>query len=327
MEEGLVVVTGIGGCVGSAVAHAFAARGWDVRGLVRERRGSSPATDDGYREHVGDLGRPQTLGGLCEGADTVVHTAAMVDDWGAEDLFRRANNEGTKALLEEAHRQHVRRFVYVSTIDVFGFRKDIVIDETSPKLCVNHPYSLTKLEGENLAWSFQDRGLEVSVVYPTWVFGPGDRHLTPELVRGLRSGQLVYVNRGSAPMELTYSENLAEAIFLVASAKQAAGEGYIVEDGYGLTFKDFVELIAGTAGLRPPRFSVPYPIGLGMGLVSEGIARATRSSKRPLMTRYAVQGIGLGMRYNVSKLRSLGYRPAVGVEEGIRRTIAELEAV
>ncbi len=324
MSEGIAVVTGVGGCVGSAVARVFAARGYEVRGLVRDKGAGWAENADGYTEHVGDLTRPDSLRELCNGANTVVHTAAMVDDWGAEEAFYQANCEGTKALLEEAQRSRVGRFVFVSTIDVFGFRNDVVIDEETPKVGVDHPYSRTKLEAENLAWSFQDRGMEVSVVYPTWIFGPGDRHLVPELVRGLRSGQLVYFSGGKAAMELTYNENLADAIALVAGSKQAAGEGYIVSDGFGLSFKGFVELVAKAAGLRPPRFSVPYSVGLGMGAVSEAVARARRSATRPLMTRYAVREIGVGPRYDVSKLESLGYRPAVGVEEAVRRSVAAL---
>ena len=324
MSAGIAVVTGVRGCVGSAVARVLIARDYEVRGLVRTGGTGSAEDADGYTEHVGDLTRPESLGELCNGASTVVHTAAMVDDWGAEEAFHRANFEGTKAILEEAQRSGVGRFVFVSTIDVFGFRNDAVINEKFPKMGVDHPYSRTKLEAEKLAWSFQDRGMEVSVVYPTWIFGPGDRHLVPELVRGLRSGQLVYFSGGKAAMELTYNENLADAIALVASSSQAAGEGYIVSDGFGLSFKGFVELVAEAAGLRSPRFSIPYSVGLGMGAVSEAVARARRSATRPLMTRYAVREIGVGPRYDVSKLESLGYRPAVGIGEAVSRSVGAL---
>lgn len=324
-DRPVVAVTGAHGCVGAATARAFAARGYGVRGLVRSDR--PPPVSSAWEAHRGDLTQPSTLRGLCEGADTVVHTAALVGDWEREEVFWRINREGTRALLDEAQRAGVRRFVYVSTADVFGFRTDTLIDERLPKLCPPYPYSLSKLEGERLAWERNEHGIEVSVVYPTWVFGPGDRHLVPELIDGLRTRQLVYFARGRTPLELTYSENLGEAIVLVASSRQAAGQSYIVGDDYGATFGSFIDLLAEATGLRPPRFSVPVGVAYGAGAVSEAVARAARSTKRPLFTRYAVRSAASGMRYRLGRIRALGYEPRVGLRDGIARTIAELAGV
>ena len=63
----------------------------------------------------GDLTRPETLAGRCEGTDTVVHTAGLVEDWGPEDRFRAINIDGTKALPQEAKAAGIRRFVCVLT--------------------------------------------------------------------------------------------------------------------------------------------------------------------------------------------------------------------
>jgi nucleoside-diphosphate-sugar epimerase len=314
-KHDLAVVTGVTGCVGSAVADVLIARGWQVRGLVRRSSGGD------YKEHVGDLTDPDSLRGMCEGARLVVHTGANVSDWGPRRDFWRVNRDGTRAVLDEALRCGVERFVYLSTVDVFGFRDRAVIDERSPKLCPPYHYSLSKLAGENLAWSYQRRGLDVTVVYPAWVFGPGDRHLIPELAAGVRDRKLVHFDHGRVPLELTYSENLAEAIALVGTDPGGAGERFIVGDSYGVTVGQLIDLVAEQIGVLPPRHSVPYRVALAAAAVSELAAGVTRSSRRPMLTRYAVKSVAGGMRYDLGKIKAMGYSPRAGLTEALRRTL------
>jgi hypothetical protein len=87
------------------------------------------------------------------------------------------------------------------------------------------------------------------------VFGPGDRHLVPEMVAMLRARQFVRLAGGRPPLELTYSENLADAVLLATLSDTANGESFLVGDGYGVT----LVLQSGFAILRP------YPAGNGYG--------------------------------------------------------------
>lgn len=321
-ERGVALVTGATGCLGSAVVRALGAAGWRTRALVRDPGAARGAADE---LHAGDLLRPATVRGACEGADAVVHAAALVSDWGDGEEIWRINRDGTDALIDDALACGVRRFVYVSTIDVFGFRRGASCDERSPRLCPRYPYSQSKLAGETLTWAARRRGLGASVVYPAWVYGPGDRHLVPELVDGLRTRQLLHFDRGEPPLELTYSENAAEAIALVAGEERAEGEGYIVGDGLGVTLGMFVEELARQAGLPPPRASIPFSLTYAAAAASELLARATRSQKRPLMTRYAIRSVACGMRFSSAKVRELGWAPRVGLSEGVARTLASLD--
>jgi nucleoside-diphosphate-sugar epimerase len=315
-NQDLAVVTGASGCVGAAVAKTLLDQGWSVRGLVRR-----PGDVRRYEEHVGDLTDPDSLRGLCAGARLVVHAAANVSDWSPGPDLWRVNRDGTHAVLDEALRANVSRFVYVSTVDVFGFNNRTVINERSPKLCPPYPYSLSKLAGENLAWSYQRRGLDVTVIYPTWVFGPGDRHLIPELVTGVRDRKLVHFDHGSVPLELTYSENLAEAIVLAATKPDGAGERFIVGDSYGITVGRLIDLIAEQTGALPPRHSVPYRVALAAATLSELAAVAARRPTRPMLTRYAVKSVGSGVRYDLGRIKSIGYDPPLSVTEALRRTL------
>ncbi len=323
MEQGVALVTGVTGCVGRAVAAALLERGWSVRGLVRA---PSPEGTK-YAEHLGDLTDAESLRGSCEGVQLVVHTAADLSDWRPGRRIWEVNRDGTRAILEEALRCGVTRFVYLSTVDVFGFEAGNVIDEMSPKLVPPYAYSRSKLAGENLAWSYHRRGLEITAIYPSWIFGPGDRHLMPELVRGLRDNKLVHFDLGAAPIELTYSENLADAIVLAGTTPGCAGGRFIVGDSYGLTVGQLFDRVAEQIGVLPPNRSIPFPAALTVAALSElaGLAGIGTGSGRPMLTRYAVRSVAGGMQYDLARIRSIGYTPRVGLEEALTRAIAGLE--
>ena len=236
------------------------------------------------------------------------------------------NRDGTRAVLDEARRCGVSRFVYLSTVDVFGFDAAKVIDEASPRRVPRYPYPLSKAAGEDVAWSYHGNGLDVTVVYPAWVFGPGDRNFLPELVRGLRDGKLVQFDRGAPPIELTYSANLADAIVLAGTAPGCAGGRFIVGDSYGLTLGRLFVAVAERIGARPPTSSVPFGAALAVGALSElaGLAGIGTGSGRPLLTRYAVRSVAGGMRYDVGRIRSIGYSPRVGFAEALSHSLADL---
>lgn len=318
-ETRRAVVTGVTGMVGLAVARALAAQGWTVRGVVR--RPQHPWPPHMAEEHVGDLTEPETLAGSCRDVDLVVHSGGLVSDWAPAAEFWRINRDGTRALLDESLRSGVRRFVYVGTANVFGFRTDEVIDEDSARICPPYLYPRSKLAAENLVWEYGRRGLDVTVIYPTWVFGPGDRHLVPELVENLRAGRFVHIGQGRPPLELTYSENLADAIVLAGTLGAGCGRGFIVGDGFGATLGEFTGAIADAAGLATPRFSIPVGVAAALGGMSEAFTKLTHSSRRPMLTRYAVRSLASGVRFDLGRIQSLGYRPAVDLAEGIRRTL------
>jgi nucleoside-diphosphate-sugar epimerase len=148
----------------------------------------------------------------------------------------------------------------------------------------------------------------------------------PELARGLRDDKLVHFGRGAAPIELTYSENLADAIVLAATTPGCAGGRFIVGDSYGLTVGQLFDRVAEQLGVLPPDRAIPFPAALAVAALSElaGLAGIGTGSGRPMLTRYAVRSVAGGMRYDLDRIRSIGYTPRVGLAEALRRTIAGL---
>ena len=118
--------------------------------------------------------------------------AGVVTDWAPQKLFADVNIHGTEKLCRASLEQGIERFVYVSINDVFGIRENIVIDETMSYQNWQEPYPDTKIEASNIVWEYGKKGLPVTIVYPCWVYGPGDRTFIPLLADAIRKRNLVF---------------------------------------------------------------------------------------------------------------------------------------
>jgi 2-alkyl-3-oxoalkanoate reductase len=319
MTKRIAAVAGASGLTGAALVSRLRERGYAVRVLSRSAaRSSVPA---GSEAIIGDLADRAALDRLCHGARLVFNTAGHVDDWGLRDQFWSVNADGAERLARAALDAGVERLVHLSTVDVFGFgERHGRLDERSPQRGERHAYSESKLEGERRVRALREEGLALTVIYPTWIFGPGDRHFLPEIIKALRGGT-AQIDRGRPHLEMTFSENLADACILAAEHPGAEGEGFIVGDGYGLSLGQFLESVSAKLGVEAPRRSVPYGVAYALASITELGARLFAPKKRPPVTRYAVKTLCNGAHYGLSKIQALGYRPRVGFEEALELSL------
>ena len=151
----------------------------------------------------GDLGDAAAASRLVEGADAVVHVAAVYRTAGHPDsYYRDVNVGGTERLLEAAARQGVRRFVHTSTVGVHGHVEHPPADETAP-FAPGDVYQATKAEAEALALDFhRRRGVPVAVVRPGAIYGPRETRFL-KLFRAIARGRYAIV--GAAAPSTTRS--------------------------------------------------------------------------------------------------------------------------
>ena len=181
-----VALTGASGYTGGRLLAALRDRGDDVAVLVRPESALRDA--DALAGLEGGRGGPRRRGGrldrLVEGADAVVHVAAVYRTAGHPDsYYREVNVLGTERLLEAAARHGVRRFVHTSTVGVHGHVEHPPADETAP-FAPGDIYQATKAEAEALALDYhRRRGVPVAVVRPGAIYGPGETRLPQALPR------------------------------------------------------------------------------------------------------------------------------------------------
>lgn len=260
----MMLITGANGFVGSALVSKSIAQGRKVRAAVRHHG----TTVDAAAEVcvLGELGPDTKWQVALAGVDTVVHTAARVHvmtDQSADPLaeFRRVNVAGTLNLARQAAPAGVKRLVFVSSVKVNGeatlpgqpFRAD---DSHVP----NDPYGLSKYEAEvGLRAVAAETGLEVVIVRPPLVYGPGVKANFAAMVRWLNRGVplplgAVVHNRRS----LVALDNLVDLLLVCATHPAAANQTFLASDGDDVSTADLLRRIGLALG-KPARL-IPVPV-------------------------------------------------------------------
>lgn len=314
------LVTGATGFIGSHLVEALQAAGDQVRALVR------PTSDTQYLERlgvercIGDLTDPPSLARAVEYEDRVFHCGAVSTDWDSLGVSYAVNVEGTAALADAALRAGVRKFVYVSTTEVYG-HPDAPVSEDAPYRYRGWPYCDTKIEAEKRVWEYHRRGLPVTVLRPATVYGPRCHILVIEIVETLRSGQMMLLDRGRKTAGLCYVTDLTDLMLQVGQAEVGLGRVYNVADGAETTWAEFINGLAALMGLSPVRFCPPRRLAYPVGWLMEKWAGLRGAGHRPLLTRQAVETLGTHQGFSIDRARrELGFEPKVFLEEGLRLT-------
>ena len=313
-------VTGATGFVGSHVARALAERGADLRLLVRSNSNPKNIQDVPGDRVIGDLRDPSSLEKAISGCDAVFHVAADYRLWIRDpDQMYRSNVEGTRAVLDSARRNGVRRVVYTSSVATMGFTSNgRPADEQSPvalETMIGH-YKRSKFMAEQVALDAGKSGMEVVVVNPTTPVGEQDIKPTPTgriIVDFLKKNFPAYVDTG---LNLVDATECARG-HVAAYEKGRSGERYIL-GGENLTLKQILDKLAAITGLPSPSIRVPYIVALATGVVDE-LFMGRIMKREPRATIDAVRMGRKKMFVSSAKAeRELGWK-IVPVDDALRR--------
>jgi dihydroflavonol-4-reductase len=263
----------------------------------------------GVRCVVAPLTDEAALAVAFRGADTVIHAAGAVDfgdDW---DHCRSVNVGGTRAVLAAARAAGVRRVVHVSSIVAVGATEIARVHDETAAWDLGRfrvPYVTTKREAEAVALAANGRALEVVVVNPASVVGPGD-------FTGSEFGTLCKrFWRGRVPVHFPGGNNFVDVRdvadgTLRAAARGRPGERYLL-GGTNLTFARFFAELARAAGRSFPRIGLPRWLGVGVAEAGRWVRQ--KSGKRPYLTPGQARLLGLYFFATSDKARrELGYDP------------------
>ena len=308
-----VLVTGGQGFVGNALAQCLLAVGLSVRVSTRQM-----LINTGHRikrVQATDLNSETNWFPALQEIDVVVHCAARVHimkDTAADPLtaFRAVNVGGTLNLARQAADAGVKRFVFISSVKVIGestqtgraFTED---DAPNPQ----DAYGQSKYEAEHgLSQLSANTGMEVVIIRPPLVYGPGVKANFADLICAVQHGWPLPLGAVHNQRSLVALDNLVDFIVTCITHPQAANQTFFVSDGQDLSTTELVRGMAEAAGVPARLLPLPvWALQAGATLLGKGDA---------------VQRLCGNLQVDISKARNyLGWVPPVSVEEGLRRAM------
>jgi nucleoside-diphosphate-sugar epimerase len=245
----------------------------------------------------------------------------MMGVWRPLADYHAVNVTGTENVCRAALAAGAR-VVHVSSWTVYGMALGEPAPESFPLRPFREPYAITKAAGDLVVQRrIADDGLAAVIIRPGTFFGPGDRLHFGRIADRLRAGRGIIVGRGDNALPLVYVTDVVQGILLALDHERAAGQAYNITNDRPLTQTQLMHAIARELGTSPPRLRVPYHALYAAGYAAERLAKVTRCSRRPPITRLGVAFYGTDNRYSIDKARrELGYAPRVALREGIRLT-------
>ncbi len=316
---GKVVITGITGFVGGAMARAAAAAGHELVALVRPTSRREYLADLPIRWHSGDVTKPETLHGLLDGADGLIHAAGMLGQTGVpESRYFALHEQGTVNILAEAEKAGVSRILYVSSPGILGPISGPPAEETAPFAPTNS-YERSKAAAEQAVQIFIRAGLPVIIVRPEFIYGPGDYHVLG-LFQAVAKGRFFTIGGGQAHCHPTFIEDAVQGMML-AFTKGVVGEIYHIAGPTPVTFQELGRTIAAALNVPAPRYNIPHWLALAGAAGLEMVGKI--SGWRPPLSRSGVAFFTQNRHFSWQKAyHHLGYTPQYDLLQGVKTTIA-----
>jgi len=303
-----VLVTGAAGFVGKALVRDLAEHGHDAIPAVR-RMAALP-----NEVVVPDMDAQTDWHAALAACSAVVHLAARVHLMRdtAQDplaLYRATNTEATLNLARQAAQAGVKRFVFVSSIKVNGEGRDQAYRETDEP-APEDAYAVSKWEAEQgLRRIAQETGLEIAILRPPLVYGPGVKANFLRLMRMVQRGWPLPLAAIHNRRSLLYLGNFVDAIRVCVEHPAAAGQTFLLDDGQPVSTPELVRAVARAMG-RPARLlAVPVDMLEIVGTL--------------LGKRAAVARLKGSLWVDSSLIRTrLGWTPPYSMEAGLAETVA-----
>lgn len=311
-----ILITGVTGFIGRhLIIRLLAEKKFNIYGLTRKHSFSHKKLGpSNFNLFKGDLTNYDSIKDICKNIDIVIHLAAKVGSWGSFKEYYRVNVEGTKNLLKSAEKyKKVKRFVYISTIAVYGNTNTNLIDEEAVCGKIGWPYADTKIEAERNIIKFAKKSkIEITILRAGDVIGLGSIWLT-EPIHLIRSKLMILIRKGKGIMNYIWIDDLNNAIISTIDNQKAINQTFNITSGQWINFNHYFKDISRMLKSRI-YFSLPFFVVYILTFANEIWFRIKRSHTE--MTRDMLKYINLEKIINIDKAKNeLEFSPKFNYED------------
>jgi len=324
--EKIALVTGGNGFIGSHLCCKLVEQGIKVYSLQRR-----PSSHNEEFEKLRNEGKIECVIGdvkdfnydsLPQKPNYIYHVAGKVSVWGKINEFMEINYNGTKRLLEYAKTIDLDCFTYFSSTAVYGYNGYVNLTEDGAKTPFKNPYSISKLETENLVKDFcKENEMKFLIVRPGNVYGEYDYTSSHEIYTRVKHGKMMMCAKGKYKSCFVYVKNLVDAVVHLSKNEDFRNTDYNLTDGNNETLFEMLNLIAKTFGVKSKFKNVPAWLSKVVACVVEGIYKLFHIKKAPLITKFSVWQNCADYSFSIEKLLSTGFKPQYSMKQGVENTV------
>jgi len=312
-----VLVTGGSGFIGSRLVSELLANGHWVRILDKVQSTRYPELC-----RIGDVRDPAAVNAAVKGIDIVYHLAAEHrDDVRPISLYYEVNVEGTRKLTEACSNHSISRFIFTSSVAVYGLNAGTPSEESLPNPF--NDYGRSKLQGEEVLrqWAGENPGVSLTIVRPTVVFGEGNRGNVYNLVNQIVSGRFVMVGDGTNRKSMAYVGNVAAFLMFAGDLGQSGIRVFNYVDKPDLSMNELVGKVRIYNGKLPsPPINIPYSLGILGGTFFDMLAALT--GKNFPISRIRVDKFCADTTIAIEALQKTDFIPPYSLGKGMELFLA-----
>lgn len=310
-----VLITGADGFIGKALCRGLRSSSWQVVEAVRSQINSPMKKQDNEVFVIGDLCDDTQWGKALHEVDQVVHLAGRAHIINETDIsplaaYRKVNTQATKLLALESAQRGVKRFLFVSSIGVYGnctLHGGSYSENDHPN--PHNDYALSKLEAENSLLAIaSETGMEVVIIRPTLVYGPEVKANFLRLIQLVDKGPPLPFGSLKNIRSFLALDNLVDFITICLKHPSAANEIFNAADGQDISTLDLIDRIGASLGKNPIVY--PFPVSL-LSFLCRVVGRGNDFT-----------GIAESLRVDITKAKEkLGWQPPVTLDQELAKTV------
>lgn len=310
-----ILITGIGGFIGSHLAERLLSRGLKVKGMARNPESVSWLADLGAEIVRGNLLDIDSLEQAIIGCRIVVHAAGWTGGRNVPSILAwRTNVDGTRNILEASSKVNLERFIYISSVSVYGLNQERLIDESMETPFVGDLYPDSKIAAEKIVI---ESGLPYVIVRPACTYGPRGEGWTIGILDQIKQGVFLQGNDDGL-ITPGYIENVVDGLQLILSRKDALGNIFNICDDNAVTYREFYLAYAKMLGMSTLPTVPEWRIKFGKTIAAVWLRYLLgRPSRNKGVSHFR---FNTSQYSNLKARKLLGFYPLVGFEEGMRRT-------